>query len=132
MVEVLREHGHRVTRPRQAVWHALVATADHLTAEELARVVPEADLASIYRALSLFEELGLVRQSRIGPAEAATHWELAHPDEHFHVVCDACGFVDHHVGTLVQSIRTHLAGDHGFMADRVELRVTGRCHRCSG
>lgn len=118
------------------MWDALVdAGAHHLTAEEVASRVEQRDpgvnLASVYRALTLFEELDLVRQSRLGD-EAANRWELIHPDEHFHLVCDRCGNVDHHVGDLVTSIVEHLASGHGFDAHTVELSVTGRCAACRG
>jgi Fur family ferric uptake transcriptional regulator len=133
VADVLRSEGHRVTGPRQAVWRALTQADSHLTAEELSERVtaidPTINLASVYRSLSLFEELDLVRQSHLG-GELAARWELAHPDEHFHLVCRDCGFVDHHQGTLVQSVREHLSDGHGFLADQVELIVTGRCATC--
>lgn len=126
----LRRHGHRVTRPRRAVWEALHRAPGHVTVEELASDVEDAaDVASVYRALALFEELGLARTSRLGDSDAS-RWELAHPDEHFHLVCRDCGEVDHHVGTLVESIREHLQGDHRFEVEGVELVVTGRCASC--
>ncbi|MBW3663640.1 MAG: transcriptional repressor [Actinobacteria bacterium] len=132
---LLRRSGYRVTQPRQAVWRALVDANGHLTVEEIAQRVqrrdPGVNLASIYRSLALFEELELVRESRM-VGEEASRWELAHPDEHFHLVCDSCGRIDHHVGTLVEEIRDHLADGHGFEARDVELIVTGRCSDCAG
>lgn len=129
----LRAHGYRVTGPRRAVWAALQRCRGHVTVEELLTEVldagDDADLASVYRALALFEELDLARVSRLGGSEAS-RWELAHPDEHFHLVCDACGEVDHHVGSLVAGIKQHLEQGHGFAPTRIELVVRGRCARC--
>lgn len=133
VTQVLRAHGHRVTRPRRAVWRELVEADGHLTVEELAERVqtrePGVNLASVYRSLALFEELDLVRESRLGDDDAG-RWELAHPDEHFHLVCDVCGEVEHHVGTVVEQVRRHLDEGHGFEADAVELIVSGRCRNC--
>jgi Fur family transcriptional regulator, ferric uptake regulator len=130
---VLREHGHRVTRPRRAVWAVLRDADAHLTVEEIASQLTESgedvDVASVYRTLSLLAELDLARTSRLGDGDAG-RWEIAHPDEHFHLVCEECGAVDHHVGSLVAQIREHLGGDHGFEAHEVELVVSGRCARC--
>ena len=130
---VLRAEGHRVTGPRLAVWRALVEGGGHHTADELTVTAtsrdPSINRASVYRSLQLFEELGLVRQTALG--EAASRWELDHPDEHFHLVCRRCGDVDHHVGTLVQQVRNHLADGHGFLAQDVDLTVTGLCERCA-
>lgn len=129
----LRSQGHRVTRPRRAVWDVLQVADSHLTVDEITAEVSargeDVDTASVYRTLGLFEELGLARVSRLGERDAG-RWELAHPDEHFHVVCEECGEVDHHVGSLVAQIRDHLDADHGFEAATVELVVTGRCRRC--
>lgn len=131
---VLREHGYRVTRPRRAVWAVLRDARAHLTVEEIVAALDRAgedvDIASVYRTLSLLEELDLARMSRLGDGEAS-RWEIAHPDEHFHLVCEDCGEVDHHVGTLVEQVRRHLAGDHGFEVHEVDLVVTGRCARCA-
>ena len=128
----LRERGYRATVPRRAVWQALVEAQGHVTVEELAElVVDDVDQASIYRALALFEELGLARMSRLGDSDAS-RWEPAHPDEHFHLVCTDCGRIDHHVGSLVADISQHLDRDHGFEVQRVELVVDGRCQRCRG
>lgn len=131
---VLRDSGNRMTGPRRSVWGVLQEADGHLTAEEIAHRVhqhdPTTNLASVYRALALFSDLELVRESTLGTGEAA-RWEVAHPDEHFHLVCSSCGAVDHHVGTLVEDVRQHLAGDHGFQAHNIELVVTGLCRTCS-
>lgn len=131
---VLRRRGYRVTGPRRAVWRALSRAEGHLTVDELAARVhaedPGVNLASIYRSLALFARLGLVRESRLGDADAG-RWEVAHPDEHFHLVCDRCGRIDHHVGSLVQEIRDHLSEGHGFEPRDVDLTVTGRCAACA-
>ena len=130
----LRRHGYRVTPPRRRVWQAL-ASGDHLTAEDiLARICDqhgdEVNLASVYRALALMEDLDLVRASRLGEASTTT-WERAHPDEHFHLVCRVCGSVSHHRGTLVDQVATHLREGHDFEPEEIELVVFGRCATCA-
>lgn len=130
----LKDHGHRMTRPRRAVWTVLADAQAHLTVEQIVAELEHrgerVDLASVYRNLGLLEEIGLARTSRLGDS-TASHWEIAHPDEHFHLVCEECGEVDHHVGSLVAEIREHLTADHGFEVRDVELVVTGRCRRCA-
>lgn len=135
LADALRRHGHRLTRPRVAVWEVMRNAEHHLTAEEIAadaqRHSPGVNLASVYRCLAVLAELDLVRESRL-PDEGAATWELAHPDEHFHMVCRMCGKVTHHEGTLVEQVRSHLADGHGFEPETVELVVTGRCADCAG
>lgn len=132
---ILGDAGHRVTGPRLAVWDVVSSRHSHMTAEEIAAAVriddPTVNLSSVYRSLALFADLGLVRESRLGGDEA-THWELAHPDEQFHLRCTSCGRVEHHAGDLVARIESHLEEDHGFRSDRVELLVSGTCQACTG
>ena len=131
----LGEAGHRLTGPRLAVWDVVASSRAHMTAEEIADSVRDADptvnLSSVYRSLALFAELGLVRESNLG-ANEASHWELAHSDESFHLRCTSCGRVEHHTGDLVAQVEYHLSRHHGFNASRVELLVSGTCRECSG
>ena len=131
----LGEAGHRLTGPRLAVWDVVAESHTHMTAEQIAEAVRAADptvnLSSVYRSLALFSELGLVRESHLGASEAS-HWELAHSDEQFHLKCTSCGRVEHHLGDLVGQIEHHLSHHHGFDASRVELLVYGTCGDCSG
>ena len=130
----LRQRGYRVTRPRQAVWRVLSDAHGHLTAEQVAARVsqhePGVNLASVYRSLALFASLNLVRESRLGDNDVV-RWEVAHPDEHFHLVCETCGRVDHHTGDLVARVIEHLQTGHDFEASSVELTVAGRCATCA-
>lgn len=139
--------GHRLTGPRRAVWAALAPRARnagahddahgaaHLSVDEVVERTQALgsgiDRATAYRVLALLEDLGLVRASQLGSGDAV-RWERAHPDEHFHLRCTGCGMVDHHVGTLVATVREHLDEGHGFRAESIELTVHGRCAACGG
>ncbi len=131
---VLRSSGYRLTSPRWLVWSVLRAAEGHLTAEEISARVSAADptvnISSVYRSLTLFEELDVARRSHLG-IDGSARWEISHPDEQFHLVCRVCGSVDHHVGELVDSIRSHLDEHHAFLAESVDLVVTGVCPKCS-
>lgn len=137
LTAALRVGGHRLTGPRRAVWAALRGTDPREDAHRSVDEIVERthvqgvgiDRATAYRVLALLEELGLVRASKLGSGDAV-RWERAHPDEHFHLRCTVCGTVDHHVGTLVATVREHLDDGHGFRADTIELIVHGRCATC--
>jgi Fur family transcriptional regulator, ferric uptake regulator len=132
--QAISDAGLRVTTPRRAVWSVVSASDGHLTADEIAQQVreiePDVNLSSVYRSLSLLADLGLVRESSIesgGPA----YWELAHDDDHFHLRCRSCLSVEHHRGDTVEDVRRHLASDHGFLAEQIDLTVTGLCRSCA-
>ncbi|MPZ72129.1 MAG: transcriptional repressor [Nitriliruptorales bacterium] len=128
----LRGEGYRLTPQRQLVWEVLRTAEHHLTAEdihaEVSRTVPEFNVASVYRTLTLLAELGLAHEVRLGDSRG--YWEVAHPDDAFHLVCRVCGRVVHHQGDLVEQVREHLTGGHGFTVEDVDLVVHGVCGDC--
>lgn len=131
---LLRARGQRLTEPRRLVWEVLSSADGHLTAQQIADRVreenPGVNVSSVYRSLTLFAELDLIRESHLG-VDGASRWEPAHPDDHFHLVCERCGNVAHHAGEIVERVRTHLSADHGFEASGVELVATGICTSCA-
>jgi Fur family transcriptional regulator, ferric uptake regulator len=128
----LRNEGYRLTPQRQLVWDVLQRAEQHLTAEEIharvAETVPDFNVASVYRTLALLAELRMAKEVHLG--EDRGHWEVAHPDDEFHLVCRSCGAVAHHSGGIVEEVRSHLGASHGFEADEVDLVVHGTCADC--
>lgn len=134
LADELRARGVRVTQPRQLVWDVLVSEDRHLSAAEVAARVrlrdPGVNQSSVYRALTLFAELDLVRESRAGD-DAASSWEVRHPDRVIHLVCDACGAVVHRETATVEALHRELAADPAFAVAAIDVRVTGRCAACT-
>jgi Fur family transcriptional regulator, ferric uptake regulator len=129
----LRAQGYRLTPQRQLVWDALRRATAHLTADEIhaevSKTVPDFNVASVYRTLTLLEELGLAKSVQIGDGKG--HWEVSHPDDEFHLVCRICGKVFHHPSGIVQRTREHLLTGHGFVSERIDLVVHGVCANCA-
>lgn len=134
VAERLRSEGYRLTPQRRLVWEVLRRADEHLTAEEIhshvVKTVPDFNVASVYRTLSLLSDLGMVKEVHLG--EDRGHWEVAHPDDEFHLVCRTCGTVTHHESNMVEQLRVHLDEGHGFAADGVDLVVHGECADCRG
>jgi Fur family ferric uptake transcriptional regulator len=92
---VLSERGHRAGRGRAAVVEALDRRGGCLDADELVETLrsegASVGLASVYRALSLLSELGVLQ--RVAVAGGSARYELVGPggDHHHHLVCDDCG-----------------------------------------
>ena len=128
----LRAHGCRVTHARRVVWDVLAAAGEHLSAQAITERVHDIDAAinesSVYRALTVFAEVGLVRESRLD--EAAT-WEPFHEDTAIHLMCSRCGTVLHHDTDLVQELRRALDRDVDFVPAEIDVRVTGNCAACA-
>lgn len=134
LIVELRSRGVRVTQPRQLVWDVLCHHTGHLSAAEVVERVQACDAgvnqSSVYRALALFAELDLVRESRTGD-DSATTWEVRHPDGVIHLLCTECGAVGHHRTNRVEQLRRDLAGEGGFTPAVIDVRVAGTCADCT-
>ena len=92
---VLAEHGHRAGGARSAVVEALGRRGGCVDADELVGVLrrrgKRVGVASVYRALGLLSELGVLQ--RVPVAGGSARYELVGPGggHHHHVVCDDCG-----------------------------------------
>jgi Fur family ferric uptake transcriptional regulator len=131
---LLREAGHRATLVRLQVWRVLCRVPDrHLTAravwEEVRADLPRSNLASVYRALTLWERMGLACETRLpecGPAA----WEPAHRSRHQHLVCRRCHTIRHAEVGLPARLADHLRRRHGFASETIQLLAAGTCVTC--
>lgn len=127
----LRERGLRVTPQRLFIYRALLELDRHVSAEEVlgevAEQLPNVSLPTVYSALELFEELGLVR--RLGVTRGAVLYD-PRPDPHHHRVCDRCGAIEDVEADLDLGQALERADRRGFRVERAEVLVHGLCGEC--
>jgi Fur family ferric uptake transcriptional regulator len=127
----LRARGYRVTPQRQLVL-AAVTRLEHATPEEIWADVQQTasgvNISTIYRALELLEQLGLVTHTHLG--HGAPSYHLAAEDEHVHLVCAGCGRITQAPPDAVASLVTALDERFGFETNLGHLTVFGRCCEC--
>ena len=133
-VVAIRSHGRRVTRQRALIWDALVRSeGEHLSAREIAEAVqarePELHQATIYRALDVFVEDGLVRRTEL---DGRALYEIAAEHRHHHVVCTSCGVVVHVHDAALAGVVARVEAESGFALADAELTFYGTCPACSG
>jgi Fur family transcriptional regulator, ferric uptake regulator len=123
----LRSRGLRVTAQREQVL-AAVRRLGHATPDEITETVSGVDVATVYRTLELFEQLGLVRHAHFG--HGAPSYRPAE-DQHSHVVCHSCGQVVDADPSFVDVLEQRLREHDGFVLDRSHLTVFGACRNCT-
>jgi Fur family transcriptional regulator, ferric uptake regulator len=127
----LRARGYRVTPQRQLVLEA-VTKLEHATPEEIWADVQQTasgvNISTIYRALELLEQLGLVTHTHLG--HGAPRYHLAAEADHVHLVCSSCGRITEVAPDAVDPLVTALDEHHGFQTDVGHLTVFGRCASC--
>lgn len=126
----LHERGMRMTPQRQLVLDA-VRELGHATPEQVRRRVQgtaaTVNITTIYRALDLLEELGLVRHTHLGHG-APTYSVDEH--EHVHLVCHRCGSIDELPCEMLDDLGRLLARERGFALDATHLALSGLCREC--
>jgi Fur family ferric uptake transcriptional regulator len=130
----LRSRGERMTQPRRAVVATLARTEDHLSAEEIlldaSKAYPGVNRSTIYRALEMLTDLGVVQHIHSGRAAAMYHLTTGH-GPHAHATCDSCGRVIDLPDDVLASAAARLRADEGFVLDPGHVALSGHCRDCA-
>jgi Fur family ferric uptake transcriptional regulator len=133
---LLGEAGYRRGGARTAVVEALARHDCAVTALELEAELQRRRIrvgrASVYRALDLLEELGLVQ--RFEAARGIASYERVDPSgqHHHHVICSRCGrmepFEDRGLERAIGAISEQVP----FEIAEHDVVLRGLCERCAG
>jgi Fe2+ or Zn2+ uptake regulation protein len=124
--------GRPVTSQRKLLLSLIKKAGGHISAKELYRRASKRNesisLATVYRTLQLFKELGLVEERRLG--QVYCHYEMKDSAEHQHLVCRSCGKVIEVESPLLSKLVEELKHEHGFNLTKIELYMEGYCPQC--
>ncbi|MEN3794115.1 Fur family transcriptional regulator [Fulvimarina sp. MAC3] len=126
--DLLRDAGLRVTNQRVAIMRTLSGAEDHPTAEEITGKARELDktisFATVYRTLSVLEELGLIRKLSLENSPA--RYELCNSEDHGHIVdLDDGSIVEFEDGALTARFEA-IAADRGYEVVRCVTIIEAR------
>jgi Fur family ferric uptake transcriptional regulator len=131
---VLRESGFKPGRARAAVIEALGEQTCCLSAQEIHDLVRKrragVGIASVYRALEMLTELGLVHRLELGSGGA--NYEAAQPDgdHHHHLVCGDCGKVEAFSDDRLEHVIDSVSRTAAFRVDEHDVVLRGQCGSC--
>lgn len=130
--QVLWASGHRVTRQRALILEAVCAGEGHTSLGEIYLRVRRADASidrsTVYRALRLFVESGLVVAADTGGDE--TLYEVAKLEPHHHLVCRMCGQETEIDDAALHAMFQHMLERHRFRVETDHLVLFGYCATC--
>lgn len=125
--------GRPVTSQRKLLLNLIKKAGGHISAKELYRRANRRNesisLATVYRSLQLFKDLGLVEERRLG--QVYCNYEMKGSVEHQHLVCRSCGKVIEFESPLIRRLVEALKHEHGFNLVKVELYMEGYCQECA-
>jgi len=131
LVKVLKHHNCKITPQRLAVYNILKESKEHPNAESIYNMLvptyPTISLATVYKSLELFVDLGLISVINVG--ENSFRYDCRASD-HAHVVCSKCYRVedldDQFFHTLPQKVESLV----DYTISKQQLCFYGLCPNC--
>lgn len=135
--EKLKEMGCKLTMQRRSVLDVFLEHSnDHLSTEEIYDIVkvkfPEIGLATVYRTVQLFEEMGIV--DRLNFDDGCSRFELASEDtvhHHHHLICEECNKVFEVENDLLDDIEKEIENKYNFKIHDHNVMFYGICKECT-
>jgi Fur family transcriptional regulator, ferric uptake regulator len=121
------EKGLKMTEQRRVIARVLSEAEDHPDVEEVYRRASAQDsgisLATVYRAMKMFEDAGVVQRLDVGDGRA--HYEEARPERHHHLIDVESGAVIEFADAEVDAILQRIAHDLGYVLVGQRLALFG-------
>jgi len=129
----LKEVGLKQTAQRDTILRTFLETRDHLSTEELHRLVQRKDArigyTTVYRTLKLLGECGLA-------SEVAFHDGIARYEHqynrrsHHHMVCTECGSSVEFFSPEVEKVEQEIGKKYHYLTGRHTFQIYGVCEDC--
>lgn len=136
-VKEIQKTGLKATTPRLKILEVFRnAQQRHLSAEDVYRILLEqgndVGLATVYRALSQFEEVGLLNRNSFAGDKAV--YELNEGAHHDHLICMTCGRVEEFYNAEIEQLQQNIARDKGYQLTYHSMSLYAQCNkvRCEG
>lgn len=126
----LKQGGQSLTKARQAVFEAMQDKEPQTMHELVAACRGQADRASIYRTIAVFERLGIVQRLQIGWKYKLELSDSFH-HHHHHLTCTNCGVTTPlPEDDELEDRLKYLSDTKGFEMRGHQLEIQGLCANC--
>jgi Fur family ferric uptake transcriptional regulator len=131
-IERLRQKGHRITPQREMILETLLASSEHITAEEILTAVQTRtqamNIATVYRTIDLLFKEGMITRVDLG-SERIAYAPVQH-GPHVHLVCRRCGRVIEAASDVLGTMGDTIGQRYGFHVDLEHIALFGLCPGC--
>src|SRR5450755_2597279 len=129
----LRKVGLKHTGQRDTILRAFLDTRDHLSTDELYRLVKKQDdgigFTTVYCTLKLLAECGLASEVAFNDGVARYEHQYNRRSHH-HMVCTECGASVEFFSPEAGKLQEDIARKHRFDATRHTFQIYGICEDC--
>jgi len=131
--EYIARHNLKITNQRRVVLDSFLKSENHVSAEDLYKMVSEQDpkigLATVYRTLALFTQSGLATELDFGDGQKRYEHKYMH-SHHDHMICTECGKIVEFNHPMIEKLQKEIAAKHGFNMTSHKLDLFGICGQC--
>lgn len=129
----LREKGLKQSAKRDRVLEVFLATRDHLSTEDLHRLVKEKDptigYTTVYRTLKLLTQCGLAFE--VDFQDGVVRYEHSlNRRTHHHMVCTSCGDSVEFFAPELEEVQRRVGDQFRFEPLRHTFQILGTCQAC--
>ncbi len=121
-----------MTPQRRAIVAEVMRTQGHISPTALARKVqgemPGVNASTIYRTLTLLEEVGVLSHAHL---ESGAEYHRAEEAGHVHLTCSNCGVEDDLSLEEARALSRLVKRHRGFTPDLTHFAISGLCADCS-
>ena len=129
----LRRVGLKHTGQRDTILRTFLDTRDHLSTDDLYRLVRRQDerigFTTVYRTLKLLAECGLASEVAFNDGIARYEHQYNRRDHH-HMVCTECGSSVEFFSTEIERIEREVGRKHKYLTTRHTFQIYGVCDLC--
>jgi Fur family transcriptional regulator, ferric uptake regulator len=129
----LRHVGLKHTGQRDAILRTFLETRDHLSTDELYRLVKKQDdgigFTTVYRTLKLLSECGLASEVAFNDGVARYEHQYNRRNHH-HMVCTECGSSVEFFSTDIERIEREIGRKNKYLTTRQTFQIYGICDHC--
>jgi Fur family ferric uptake transcriptional regulator len=131
--EHLRRVGLKQTGQRDIILRTFLDTREHLSTDELYRIVKRKDetigFTTVYRTLKLLAECGLA--SEVAFNDGITRYEAQYNRRnHHHMVCTECGSSVEFFSPEIERVEREIGRKNRYATTRHTFQIYGVCEKC--
>jgi len=127
--ELLKKHRYSVTTPRKVVFEVLYSFGLQ-TVQQLITRAKHIDRSSVYRALTVLEEIGAVHRIPQG-FKYKVELSDAFLPHHHHIVCTICGKQSDIEQSKLEDLLNQIAKENTYKLTSHKVELLGECSNCT-
>lgn len=134
--EILRKSGYKLTRQKKIILTIIKNCKMHISAKQIYEKVKEINigLATVYRTVKIFNELGIVKEINIGGSSYYEMKIFSKNSVHAHFKCCKCNCIidieDETLNSAYLKLKNKIEAENHLNIEDLNIIFEGVCNKC--